>query len=165
MCVVLYFLVIDVYNSLFYLCFKIDVEAYSGCGTVDYPIIGDSEREVAGAFYMLDPDEKDLVGMPVTCRSVFVIGPDLKVKLSITYPPATGRNFHEILRVIDSLQLSAYQKVATPVNWVAGEDTVILPGISDEEAKTKFPKGFKTVELPSGKGYLRMTPDPREATA
>jgi peroxiredoxin len=90
-----------------------------------------------------------------TVRSVFIIGPDKKVKLTLTYPPSTGRNFDEILRVLDSLQLTAYKKVATPVDWKQGEDVVILPGVSNDEAATLFP-GFKTV-----KPYLRTTPQPR----
>ena len=88
-------------------------------------------------------------------RSVFVIGPDKKVKLTITYPPSTGRNFDEILRVIDSLQLTAYHKLATPANWKKGDDLVISPSVSNEEAKELFPKGFTEV-----KPYLRLTPDP-----
>ncbi|MCL4116311.1 UNVERIFIED_CONTAM: hypothetical protein GTU68_011813 [Idotea baltica] len=88
-------------------------------------------------------------------RSVFVIGPDKKIKLMITYPPSTGRNFDEILRVIDSLQLTAYRKLATPANWNKGDDLVISPSVSSEEAKTMFPKGFKEIKY-----YLRMTPDP-----
>jgi alkyl hydroperoxide reductase subunit AhpC len=90
-----------------------------------------------------------------TVRSVFVIGPDKKVKLTITYPASTGRNFDEILRVIDSLQLTADYQVATPVNWKDGEDVIIVPQVTNEEAKTKFPKGFKEL-----KPYLRVTPQP-----
>ena len=91
----------------------------------------------------------------LTVRSVFVIDPDKKVKLTITYPASTGRNFDEILRVIDSLQLTADYSVATPVNWKDGEDVIIVPALSDEEAKPKFPKGWKTL-----KPYLRVTPQP-----
>jgi alkyl hydroperoxide reductase subunit AhpC len=91
----------------------------------------------------------------LTVRSVFVIGPDKKVKLTITYPASTGRNFEEILRVIDSLQLTSGYQVATPVNWKEGEDVIIATAVSDEEAKEKFPKGFRTV-----KPYLRLTPQP-----
>ncbi len=94
-------------------------------------------------------------GMPLTVRSVFVIDPDKKIKLMLTYPASTGRNFNEILRVIDSLQLTAYNKVATPADWVKGKDTVVLPSVSDEEAQKLFPKGFVKV-----KPYLRVTPDP-----
>ena len=92
-----------------------------------------------------------------TVRSVFVIGPDNKVKLTLTYPASTGRNFDEILRVIDSLQLTANYSVATPVNWKHGEDVIIVPAVSDEEAKKKFPKGFTTI-----KPYLRVTPQPNK---
>ena len=90
-----------------------------------------------------------------TVRSVFIIGPDKKLKLSLTYPPSTGRNFDEILRVIDSLQLTAHNSVATPVNWKYGEDVIILPSVSDADAEKKFPKGFRKI-----KPYLRYTPQP-----
>lgn len=114
---------------------------------VDYPIIADADQKVAKLYDMIHPnaDSKH------TVRSVFVISPDKKIKLTLTYPPSTGRNFDEILRVIDSLQLTEYKKVATPANWVEGEEVVISPSVSDEEAEKKFP-GFKTV-----KPYLRMT--------
>jgi 1-Cys peroxiredoxin 6 len=138
-----------------------DIIAYSGCGSIDYPIIGDEKREFASLFGMLDPEFKDDLGMPLTVRSVFIINPDFKVALTITYPPPVGRNFVEVIRVIDGLQLVSKHSVATPVNWKAGEPTVILPNISSEDAVAKFPKGFKALELPSGKQYLRMTPDPR----
>ena len=100
---------------------------------------------------MIHPNASDTT----TVRSVFVIGPDNKVKLTITYPASTGRNFDEILRVIDSLQLTANYSVATPVNWKQGDDVIIVPAVSDEDAKKKFPKGFKSV-----KPYLRLTPQP-----
>ena len=118
---------------------------------VNFPLIADSDRKVAELYDMIHPnaDEK------ATVRSVFIIGPDKKVKATITYPPSTGRNFHEILRVIDSLQLTAYQKLATPANWEKGDDCVISPSVSNEDAKKLFPKGFTEV-----KPYLRMTPDP-----
>ncbi|HVA41867.1 MAG TPA: peroxidase, partial [Acidimicrobiales bacterium] len=93
----------------------------------------------------------------LTVRSVFIIGPDKKVKLIITYPASTGRNFQEILRVIDSLQLTAKFSVSTPVNWTDGDDVIIAPAINDEDAKVKFPKGFKTL-----KPYLRLTPQPNK---
>jgi len=93
---------------------------------------------------------------------VFIIGPDKRIKLSLLYPATTGRNFDEILRVIDSLKLTAEESVATPVNWSEGEDCMVVPSISDEEAKSKFPKGFKKAQMPSGKGYMRFTPDPRK---
>merc|ERR1712173_542034 len=96
-------------------------------------------------------------GLPLTVRSVFIIGPDKQIKLMLTYPASTGRNFDEIIRVIDSLQLTAYHKVATPVNWNDGDDCVIVPSISSEDAKGIFPEGFKEV-----KPYLRMTPQPNK---
>ena len=119
--------------------------------TMNFPIIADEDRKVAELYDMIHPNADD----KLTVRSVFVIGPDKKVKLMITYPASTGRNFDELLRVIDSLQLTAYHKVATPVNWKAGDDCVIVPAVSSEDAKKLFPKGFKEV-----KPYLRMTPQP-----
>ncbi len=100
---------------------------------------------------MIHPNANDTA----TVRSVFIIGPDKKVKLTLTYPASTGRNVQEVLRVLDSLQLTADYKVATPVNWKDGEDVVIVPAVSDEEAKERFPKGFKAL-----KPYLRVTPQP-----
>lgn len=119
--------------------------------TVNFPIIADEDRKVSELYDMIHPnaDEK------FTVRSVFVIGDDKKIKLIITYPASTGRNFDEILRVIDSLQLTAYHKVATPANWKFGEDVVISPSISTDEAKDIFTKGVKEI-----KPYLRMTPQP-----
>ena len=117
---------------------------------VNFPIIADSDRAVAEAYDMIHPNADD----KATVRSVFIIGPDKKLKITLTYPPSTGRNFDEILRVIDSLQLTAYKKVATPADWKQGEDVVILPGVSDDEAKELFP-GFTT-----HKPYLRTTPQP-----
>ncbi len=119
--------------------------------TVNFPIIADEDKKVASLYDMIHPNADD----KMTVRSVFIIGPDKKIKLMITYPASTGRNFHEILRVIDSLQLTAYQKVATPVNWEEGQDCVILPSVTNEEAEKLFPKGFKEV-----KPYLRLTPQP-----
>lgn len=118
---------------------------------VNFPLIADEDRKVSELYDMIHPNAND----KLTVRSVFVIGPDKKVKLIITYPASTGRNFDELLRVIDSLQLTAYHKVATPVNWQSGEDCVIVPAVSNEEAEKLFPKGFKQV-----KPYLRMTPQP-----
>lgn len=138
-----------------------DIESFSeGKGKVTYPILADPEREVAVKYGMLDPDEKDKAGMPVTARAVFVIGPDKRLKLSILYPATTGRNFSEILRVIDSLQLTANYSVATPVDWKHGEDCMIVPSIPNHTANELFPKGFRTVPLPSGKEYVRLTPQP-----
>ncbi len=119
--------------------------------TVNFPIIADEDKKVASLYDMIHPNADD----KMTVRSVFIIGPDKKIKLMITYPASTGRNFHEILRVIDSLQLTAYQKVATPVNWEEGQDCVILPSVTNEEAQKLFPKGFREV-----KPYLRLTPQP-----
>lgn len=119
--------------------------------TVNYPIIADDDRKVAELYDMIHPSSSE----KFTVRSVFIIGPDKKVKLTITYPPSTGRNFAEILRVIDSLQLTAYHSVATPVNWENGQDVIILPSVKDEEIPGKFPKGHTRI-----KPYLRTTPQP-----
>ncbi len=129
-----------------------DIEETQGT-KLNFPLLADADRRVSNAYGMIHPNANDTL----TVRSVFIIGPDKKVKLSITYPASTGRNFDEILRVIDSLQLTAKHKVATPVNWKDGEDTIIVPAVSDEEAKKLFPKGFKTV-----KPYLRYTPQPNK---
>ncbi|MBP0902530.1 peroxiredoxin [Mariniflexile gromovii] len=119
--------------------------------TVNFPIIADEDRKVSELYDMIHPNASD----KFTVRSVFVIGDDKKVKLIITYPASTGRNFEELLRVIDSLQLTAYHKVATPANWKNGEDVVISPAITNEEIPAMFPKGHKEI-----KPYLRMTPQP-----
>lgn len=118
---------------------------------VNYPLIADPEFKIANLYDMIHPAVTD----KFTVRSVFVIGPDKKVKLTITYPAATGRNFDEILRVIDSLQLTAGYSVATPVNWKHGEDVIITAGVKDEDIPAKFPKGHKRI-----KPYLRTTPQP-----
>ncbi|XP_061680796.1 peroxiredoxin-6 [Syngnathoides biaculeatus] len=122
-----------------------------------FPIIADERRELATKLGMLDPDEIDGDGIPVTARCVFVIGPDKRLKLSVLYPATTGRNFDELLRVIDSLQLTAQKKVATPVDWKPGDKVMVLPNVSDAEAATLFPNGVTTREVPSGKKYLRYT--------
>ncbi|MCG9971071.1 peroxiredoxin [Christiangramia crocea] len=119
--------------------------------TVNFPIIADEDKKVSNLYGMIHPKADDTQ----TVRSVYVIGPDKTIKLMITYPASTGRNFDELLRVIDSLQLTAYNKVATPANWKHGEDVVISPSVSNEEADKMFPKGYKTV-----KPYLRITPQP-----
>ena len=119
--------------------------------TMNFPIIADEDRKVSELYDMIHPNADDML----TVRSVFVIDPNKKVKLIITYPASTGRNFDELLRVIDSLQLTAYHKVATPVNWQSGDDCVIVPAVSNEVADKIFPKGYKEV-----KPYLRMTPQP-----
>jgi alkyl hydroperoxide reductase subunit AhpC len=131
-----------------------DIEETQGCA-VNFPMIADSDRKVSDLYGMIHPNASDTV----TVRSVFVIGPDKKVKLTLTYPASTGRNFAEILRVIDSLQLTADYSVATPVNWNDGDDCIIVPSISDEDARVKFPAGFKTI-----KPYLRVTPQPNRGT-
>lgn len=118
---------------------------------VNYPIIADPLFEVSKLYDFVHPNASD----KFTVRSVVVIGPDKKVKLIITYPASTGRNFDEILRVIDSLQLTANYSVATPANWKNGEDVVIIPAIKDEDIAAKFPKGYKRI-----KSYLRITPQP-----
>ena len=119
--------------------------------TVNFPIIGDEDRTVANLYDMIHPNADSTL----TVRSVFLIGPDKKVKLTLTYPAATGRNFDELLRVIDSLQLTAYHKVATPANWKQGDDCVIVPSVTNEEIPALFPKGHTEV-----KPYLRLTPQP-----
>ena len=118
---------------------------------LNFPLIADPDRTVADLYDMVPPAAEN----NLTVRSVFVVGPDKKVKLTITYPASTGRNFDEILRVIDSLQLTADYSVATPVDWKDGEDVIIVPAVSDEDAKERFPKGFTAI-----KPYLRVTPQP-----
>lgn len=119
--------------------------------TVNFPIIADEDRKVSELYDMIHPNADS----QLTVRSVFVIAPDKTIKLTITYPASTGRNFDELLRVIDSLQLTAYHKVATPANWNQGEDCVIVPAVTNEEIPELFPKGYKEI-----KPYLRMTPQP-----
>src|SRR5580698_2175124 len=106
---------------------------------LNFPLIADADRKIANLYGMIHPNASDTF----TVRSVFVIGPDKKIKLTLTYPASTGRNFDEVLRVIDSLQLTAKHKVATPVNWKAGEDVIIVPAVSDEDAKKKYPAGWE----------------------
>ena len=120
---------------------------------LNFPLVADPDREIADLYGMIHPQADD----SFTVRSVFIICPDKKVKLTLTYPASTGRNFEEILRIIDSLQLTADHSVATPVNWQQGEDVIIVPSLSDEEAREKFPKGWETV-----KPYLRVTPQPQD---
>ncbi len=119
--------------------------------TVDFPLIADEDRNVAELYEMIHPN----ASATATVRSLFIIGPDKKIKLMIVYPASTGRNFSEVLRVIDSLQLTANYSVATPADWKEGEDVIVVPAISTEEAIQKFPKGVKVV-----KPYLRYTPQP-----
>ncbi|MEZ5170368.1 MAG: peroxiredoxin [Acidimicrobiia bacterium] len=127
-----------------------DIEETQGAA-LNFPLIADPDRTVSDLYGMIHPNADDTL----TVRSVFIIGPDKSVKLMITYPASTGRNFDEILRVIDSLQLTADHQVATPVNWTDGDDVIVVPALSDEEATEKFPKGFTAL-----KPYLRVTPQP-----
>ena len=118
---------------------------------VNFPLIDDSDRAVSDLYDMIHPNAAETV----TVRNVFIVGPDNKVKLTLTYPQSTGRNFDELLRVIDSLQLTAKHSVSTPADWKPGDDVIIIPAISDDDAKTKFPNGWNTI-----KPYLRVTPQP-----
>ncbi|MCC5920348.1 MAG: peroxiredoxin [Cyclobacteriaceae bacterium] len=120
--------------------------------TVNFPIIADEDRKVAELYDMIHPNASE----KATVRSVFVIGPDKKIKLTLTYPPSTGRNFDELIRVIDSLQLTAHHQLATPADWKEGEDVVIAPSVSNEEAEKRFP-GYKTI-----RPYLRTTQPPKK---
>jgi thioredoxin-dependent peroxiredoxin len=131
---------------------KADIADVSGTA-LNFPIIGDENRRVADLYDMIHPNASDTM----TVRSVFIIGPDKKVKLTLTYPASTGRNVDEILRVLDSLQLTAAFPVATPLDWNEGDDVIIAKSLSDDEATAKFPKGFKKV-----KDYLRFTPQPNK---
>lgn len=139
---------------------EVDIEETSGF-KVNYPMIGDPELKVAKLYNMLAADAGDTAegrtaAMNAPVRTVFVIGPDKKIKLQLVYPMTTGRNFYEILRVLDSMQLTAAHKVATPANWKNGDDVIITPAVSDEEARQKYPAGFKTI-----KPYLRTVAQPK----
>ena len=129
-----------------------DIEDVTG-NKLNFPLISDPDKKVADLYDMIHPNANDTL----TVRSVFVIGPDNKVKLILTYPASTGRNFDELLRVIDSLQLTANHSVATPADWTDGDDVIVSPALSDDEAKERFPKGFETK-----KPYLRVTPQPNK---
>jgi len=118
---------------------------------VTFPVIADEDRKIAALYDMIHPN----ASATATVRSLFIVGPDKKIKLSITYPASTGRNFTEVLRVIDSLQLTAEHSVATPADWVQGEDVIVIPSVSTEDAQKKFPKGLRII-----KPYLRFTPQP-----
>jgi alkyl hydroperoxide reductase subunit AhpC len=120
--------------------------------TLNFPVLADHDRKVSDLYGMVHPDADP----SVTVRSVFVIDPNKKVRLILTYPPSTGRNFQEILRVVDSLQLTDAHKVATPVNWTDGQDVIIVPSLSDDDAKARFPEGWKTL-----KPYLRVVKQPK----
>ena len=135
-----------------------DIEETQGAAP-NYPLIGDSNLEVAKLYDMIHPNAvggKRTAADNATIRSVFVVGPDKKVKLVLTYPMTTGRNFDEVLRVLDSMQLTAKHKVATPVNWKAGEDVIIAGSVSDDEAKQKYPGGWK-----APRPYIRIVPQPK----
>lgn len=137
-----------------------DIEETQG-HAVNYPMIGDTDLAVSKLYNMLPAEEagsaeERTAATNATVRTVFIIGPDKKIKLMLTYPMSTGRNFDEVLRVLDSIQLTARHRVATPVNWKRGEDCIIVPAVSDEEAKDQFPGGWKTV-----KPYLRVVPQPK----
>jgi len=136
-----------------------DIEETQG-HAVTYPLIGDRDLKVAMLYDMIHPNasttQPRTAADNATVRSVFLIGPDKKVKAMLTYPMSTGRNFDEVLRLLDSIQLTAKHKVATPVNWKQGEDVIIVPSVSDEEAKQKYPQGWK-----SPKPYIRVVPQPR----
>jgi thioredoxin-dependent peroxiredoxin len=131
---------------------KADIDETQGA-ELNFPLIGDEDRKVADLYDMIHPNANDTL----TVRSVFIVAPDKKVKLTLTYPASVGRNVDEIVRVLDSLQLSAQFPVSTPVNWQDGEDVIIAPAVSDDDAKDKFPKGFTKV-----KDYLRFTPQPNK---
>src|SRR6187549_1257036 len=136
-----------------------DIEETQGAAP-NYPIIGDSDLEVAKLYDMIHPNAmggKRTAADNATIRSVFVVGPDKKIKLVLTYPMTTGRNFDEVLRVLDSMQLTAKHKVATPANWKSGEDVIIVPAVSDEDAKAAFPDGWD-----AKKPYLRYVPQPKD---
>jgi alkyl hydroperoxide reductase subunit AhpC len=137
-----------------------DIEETQG-HAVTYPMIGDAQLKVAKLYDMLPADAGDTsegrtAATNATVRTVFVVGPDKKIKLTLSYPMSTGRNFDEVLRAVDSMQLTASHKVATPVNWRSGEDVIILPSVSEEEAKAKYPGGWK-----APKPYLRIVPQPK----
>jgi len=135
-----------------HLRWKSDISETQGA-ELNFPIIGDADRKVADLYDMIHPNANDTL----TVRSVFIVDPNKKVKLTLTYPASVGRNVDEILRVLDSLQLSAKFPVSTPVDWQDGDDVIIAPAVSDEDAKEKFPKGFRKV-----KDYLRYTPQPNK---
>ena len=155
-----------------------DIKNYNKLDEFSYPILADPSRDVATLYGMMDPDEKDAAGLPLTCRAVFIIGPDKRLKLSILYPATTGilwqkeyfsllifiqftgRNFDELLRVIDSLQLTVNKKVATPANWESGGSCMVVPSVKEDQLGELFPKGVTVHDVPSGKRYIRTTPQP-----
>tara|TARA_Y100001970_G_scaffold171875_1_gene210138 strand:- start:56 stop:703 length:648 start_codon:yes stop_codon:yes gene_type:complete len=130
-----------------------DVAEHFNGAPLNFPLIADNDKKISELYGMIHPGELD----QLTIRSVFIIGPDKKIKLIMTYPASTGRNFNEILRALDSIQLTADHKVATPVDWKHGDDCIIVPALSDDDAKGLFPNGWKTL-----KSYLRLVPDPKK---
>lgn len=133
-----------------------DISDTQGVAEITYPIVADASRKISEQYGMLDQTNINDEGLPLTVRAVYVIDPNKKVRLTVVYPASTGRNFNELIRVIDSLQLTDHHQVATPANWQNGEDCVVVPSLSNEEAEAKFKKGVNVV-----RPYLRMTPDPR----
>merc|ERR1712217_279250 len=131
-----------------------------GDSRLTFPIIADAKREIVTQLGMLDPEEMDAAGVPLPARALIVIGPDKKVKLSILYPATTGRNFEEVLRVVDSLQLTAGQGLATPADWQMGDRCIVAPVVSTEDARARF-QNLVIEDLPSGKQYLRHVDCPR----
>lgn len=129
-------------------------------GDLPFPIVADTDRKRAVQLGIMDPDEKDKAGLPLTCRAAIVIGPDKRVKAVILYPATVGRNFKEILRLLDALQLAAKYPIATPEGWMPGNKVIVPPNVSSEDIKNKLKKGVETQSCPSGKDYLRFTPDP-----
>ncbi|XP_058803440.1 peroxiredoxin-6 [Phymastichus coffea] len=139
-----------------------DIKSYGEMAESDfpYPIIADESRELAINLGMLDPAELNSDGVPVSARAVFIIDPHKKMRLSILYPATTGRNFDEILRVVESLQLTDKYKVATPVDWKKGDPVMVQPTVSDDDANKIYGNNIKTLSMPSGKSYLRIVPQP-----
>ncbi|XP_023941442.1 peroxiredoxin-6 [Bicyclus anynana] len=141
-----------------------DIKSYAGFSddkVFPYPIIEDKNRIIANKLGMVDKDELDAAGIPLTARAVYVIDPNKKFRLSLLYPATTGRNFDEILRILDSLQLTDKAKVATPANWKMGDDCMVLPTVPEDQVAKIFPQGVNVLTLPSGKNYLRKTSCPK----
>ncbi|KAK0179886.1 hypothetical protein PV327_005597 [Microctonus hyperodae] len=144
-----------------------DIKSYAGVSMekFPYPIIEDESRVLATSLGMLDPSEADKDGIPLAARAVFIIDPNMKMRLSILYPATTGRNFDEIIRVIESLQLTDAHLVATPADWKKGDDVMVQPSVPMEEAKKKYGNKLRIIDLPSGNPYLRMVPQPIETSS
>lgn len=144
-----------------------DIQCFAGCNEDEkfpYPIVEDKNRDIAKKLCMVDKDELDISGIPLTARALFIVDPAKKFRLSFLYPATTGRNFDEILRVLDSLQLTDNAKIATPVDWVVGDDCMVLPTVPEDQIPKVFPQGTTVVPLPSGKNYLRKTKCPKLVT-